>query len=327
MKKSPPYKIVVVTGASAGIGRATAHEFARQGASVGLLARGEDGLRQTAEEVEKLGGKALVIPTDVADYGQVNAAAQQVEEHFGPIDVWVNDAMATIFSPFDQVEPKDFKRATEVTYLGYVWGTHVALSLMKTRNKGVIIQVGSALAYRAIPLQSAYCGAKFAIRGFTDAVRSELIHEKSNIHITMVQMPAVNTPQFTWSKNKMSRKPQPVPPVFQPEVAARAIEWSARHRRRELYVGGSVWKAILGNKFFPGLLDKYLAGQAYSGQKRDEAAVPGRPNNLWSPVSGKHSTHGAFDNQAQDSSIALLLSTGSKKVAAGDGELRNSKKH
>ena len=251
MSESRKPEVVVVTGASSGVGRAVAHAFAKRGAHIGLVARGEEGLDGARREVESFGGKALVLPTDVADHRQVDAAAEAVETKLGPIDVWVNDAMATIFAPFLEVEPEEFKRATEVTYLGAVYGTMSALRRMTARDRGTVVQVGSALAYRAIPLQSAYCGAKFAIRGFTDSVRTELMHDRSNIWITMVQLPAVNTPQFNWCRTKLPDHPQPVPPIYQPEVPAEAVYWAAHHRRRELDVGGSAVKAIFGNKLSP----------------------------------------------------------------------------
>jgi len=246
---------VVITGASAGVGRATAHAFAVQGAQIGLIARGTQGLQASAAEVEKGGGKALTLPLDVADPDAVEAAAQRVEDRLGPIDIWVNCAMATIFAPFHRISPDEYRRATEVTYLGFVYGTMAALKRMRARNRGTIVQVGSALSYRAIPLQSAYCGAKFAIRGFTDSLRTELLHDGVDVNLVMVQMPALNTPQFDWARNKMSRRPQPVPPIFQPEIAAEAIVYAAHSRRREVWVGGSSVQAIVANKFFPGLLD------------------------------------------------------------------------
>ncbi len=233
MENSNRGKVVVVTGASAGVGRAVVTEFARQGAHIGLIARGRERLEAAKREVEELGGKALVLPTDVADAEQVEAAAERVEQEFGPIDIWVNDAMTTIFAPFLEITPEEFKRATEVTYLGQVYGTMAALKRMHARNRGSIVQVGSALAFRSIPLQSPYCGAKHAIVGFTDSIRSELIHNKSNVHITAVMLPAMNTPQFSWCRTRLPRHPQPVPPIFQPEVAARAIVWAASHKRRE----------------------------------------------------------------------------------------------
>src|SRR5215471_21869773 len=234
-----PAETVVVTGAAAGVGRATVRAFGRRGARVGLLAPGVDDLTDAATEIEAAGGRALVLPTDVADAEAVEAAADAVEHRFGPIDIWVNCAMATIFAPVWDITPEEYRRATEVTYLGYVWGTMAALKRMLTRNRGTIVQVGSALAYRAIPLQSPYCGAKFAIRGFTDSLRSELIHERSRVHLTMVQMPALNTPQFDWARNKTGKRAQPVPPIFQPQVAAEAIVYAAHAKRREIYVGGS----------------------------------------------------------------------------------------
>jgi NAD(P)-dependent dehydrogenase (short-subunit alcohol dehydrogenase family) len=300
-------EVVVITGASAGIGRATAQAFAKQGAQIGLLARSREGLEGAQKEVEAAGGKALVLPTDVSDPDQVEAAAAAVEEAFGPIDIWVNDAMASILSPFIDIDLTDFRRVTEVTYLGYVHGTMAALHRMKPRDRGTIVQVGSALAYRSIPLQSAYCGAKAAIRGFTDALRCELLHDRSQVHLTMVQMPAVNTPQFGWIKTSMPHQPQPVPPIFQPEVAADAIVWAAHHKRRELYVGGSTVEAILGTKVAPGLLDRYLAKTAYSGQQTDQPInTADRPNNLWEPVpNGHYSAHGHFDERSTDQSIQL----------------------
>lgn len=305
MNSSKP-NVVVITGASAGIGRATAQKFAQQGAHIGLLARSREGLEAAQREVEALGGKALVMPTDVADPEQVEAAATAVETTFGPIDIWINNAMASVLSPFTEIEPADFRRVTEVTYLGYVYGTMTALKRMKPRNRGTIVQVGSALAYRSIPLQSAYCGAKSAIRGFTDSIRCELLHDNSQVHITMVQMPAVNTPQFGWIKTSLPHHPQPVPPIFQPEVAADAIVWSAHHRRRELYVGGSSVEAILGNKLAPGLLDRYMANSGYDSQQTDEAIAPDRPSNLWEPAPSDHyQAHGQFDDQAQDHSLEL----------------------
>ncbi|MBV6622561.1 MAG: SDR family oxidoreductase [Rivularia sp. (in: Bacteria)] len=320
MNASKP-EVVVITGASAGIGRATVQAFAKRGAHIGLVARSLDGLEGACREVEKLGGKALVLPTDVADPEQVEKAAAAVEEAFGSIDIWVNNAMASILSPFMEMNLDDFRRATEVTYLGYVYGTMSALKRMKPRDRGTIVQVGSALAYRSIPLQSAYCGAKSAIRGFTDSLRCELIHDNSNVHITMVQMPAVNTPQFDWIKSNMSHKPQPVPPIFQPEVAADAIVWAATHKRRELYVGGSSVEAILGTKVAPGILDHYLANSAYSGQQTNEPADKDRGNNLWEPLPGDRGAHGRFDDRAQDSSMQLWATKNQDwlTLAAGAG--------
>jgi short-subunit dehydrogenase len=302
-------EVVVITGASAGVGRATAHAFASRGARIGLLARGTEGLARTKAEVEKKGGEALAIPTDVANSEDVEAAADAVEKRFGPIDIWVNNAMTTVFSPFREITAAEFKRATEVTYLGAVYGTMTALKRMSLRNTGTIIQVGSALAYRAIPLQAPYCGAKHAIRGFTDSLRSELIHDHSKVHITMVQMPALNTPQFSWCKTKLPRHPQPVPPIFQPEVAAQAIVWAARNKRREVYVGGPTVQAIEGNKIAPGVLDHYLAQTCYEGQQTDQPVSPNRPNNLFEPVPGDPGTHGIFDDRARDRSAQLWQTT------------------
>src|SRR5437763_3032135 len=313
-----PTKTVVITGAAAGVGRATARAFGRRGAGVGLLARGVDDLNDAAAEIEAAGGTALVLPTDVADADAVEAAAEAVEQRFGPISIWVNCAMATIFANVWDITPAEYRRATEVTYLGYVWGTMAALRRMRPRNHGAIVQVGSALAYRAIPLQSAYCGAKFAIRGFTDSLRSELIHERSRVHLTMVQMPALNTPQFGWARNKTGRRAQPVPPIFQPEVAAEAIVYAAHARRREIYVGGSTVKAILANKIAPGLLDRYLA-RNNAGQLSREPADPSRPDNLFAAAPGRHGAHGRFDNEARPFSTALWLSRQRGWMLAGIG--------
>jgi short-subunit dehydrogenase len=289
---------VVVTGASAGLGRAIAREFGKHRANVGLLARGVDGLNAAKREIESAGGKALVLQTDVADSQAVEAAAAKVEEHFGAIDVWVNNAMTSVFSPVKEMLPEEYKRVTEVTYLGVVNGTLAALKRMMARDRGTIIQVGSALAYRSIPLQSAYCAAKHAVAGFTDSLRCELIHERSNIHITMVQMPALNTPQFDWVKSRLKREAQPLPPIFQPEAGARAVYWAAHHRRREIHVGLSTVATIEGNKFAPGLLDYYLGSTGYNSQQTDEPENPNRPNNLWEPVPGDHGAHGRFDMRA-----------------------------
>lgn len=294
--------VVVITGASAGVGRATAREFARRGARIALLARDEERLESTKREVEELGGEAVALTTDVADPKQIEAAAEDVEDRFGPIDIWVNNAMTTVFAPLDQITPEEFRRATEVTYLGTVYGTMAALERMGPRNQGSIVQVGSALSYRGIPLQSAYCGAKHAIRGFTDSLRCELLHEQSKIRLTMVQLPALNTPQFNWCRTKLPNQPQPVPPIYQPEVAARAIVWAARHNRRELFVGGSTVMTIWGNKLLPWLGDRYLARTGYDGQQTDEAIDSDRDDNLFSPVPGDYSAHGIFDSRASDES-------------------------
>lgn len=302
-------QVVVITGASAGVGRATARAFARLGAHVGLLARGKDGLKGAKADVEERGGKALAIPTDVANSDEVEAAAEAVEGRFGPIDVWVNNAMTTIFSPLKKIKPEEFKRATEVTYLGTVYGTMAALKRMYPRDQGSIVQVGSALAYRSIPLQAPYCGAKHAIRGFTDSLRSELIHDRKNIRVTMVQMPALNTPQFSWCKTRLPRHPQPVPPIFQPEVAAKAIVWASRHDRREIYVGGPTVQAIDANKVAPRLLDEYLARTCYDSQQTDELIDPDRPDNLFAPVPGDHGAHGIFDKRAHPQSLQLWQTT------------------
>ncbi|MBC5784060.1 SDR family oxidoreductase [Ramlibacter sp. USB13] len=294
--------VAVITGASAGIGRATAREFARRGWRVALLARGRDGLDAARAEAEALGAEALVIPTDVADPQQVEAAAAQVEAQWGAIDVWVNDAMATIFADALSIAPEDFRRATEVTYLGAVWGTLAALRRMRPRGRGTIVQVGSALAYRSIPLQAPYCGAKAALRGFTDSVRCELVHARSRVHVTMVQLSAFNTPQFEWGRTNLHRRPRPMGRIFQPEIAARAVYYAATHRRRELWVGWPAVQAILGQKLVPGLLDRMLGRTAVDGQHTDEPIPPGRRDNLWEPVPGDHGAHGRFDAQAHASS-------------------------
>jgi len=309
-------EVVVVTGSSGGVGRAIAHAFAKRGAHVGLLARGQEGLDDAAREVESFGGRALAVPTDVADHRQVEAAAQRVEEHFGDIDVWVNDAMATVFARFVDTEPEEFKRATEVTYLGAVYGTMAALKRMSARNRGTIVQVGSALSYRAIPLQAAYCGSKFGIRGFTDSIRTELRHDKSKVHITMVQLPGVNTTQFNWCRSKLAKHPMPVPPIYQPEIPAEAVYWAAHHRRRELWVGYSAVQAILGNKIAPSFADWYLARTGFDGQQIEDMPVgPERPDNLYEPVPGLAATHGMFDDQAKTSSPQLWTATHRPLVA------------
>ena len=308
-------QVVVITGASAGVGRATAREFARRGARVGLLARGLDGLEGARRDVEALGGAAIAIPTDVAVAAEVEAAAARVERELGPIDVWVNNAMASVFSPIHEMTAEEFKRVTDVTYLGTVHGTLAALKRMRPRNRGTIVQVGSALAYRSIPLQSAYCAAKHAVAGFTDSLRCELIHDRSAIHLTMVQMPALNTPQFGWVKSRLAHKAQPVPPIFQPEVAARAICWATDHHRREVLVGAPTVAAIVANKLMPGLLDRYLGRTGYAAQQTPEPEDPARPDNLWTPVDGDHGAHGTFDARATDRSAELWATMHGREIA------------
>ncbi|MFN2623223.1 MAG: SDR family oxidoreductase [Chthoniobacterales bacterium] len=292
-------EVVVITGASAGIGRATAQRFAKEGSQIALLARGAEGLEGARREVEALGGRAVVHIVDVVDAEKIEAAAAQIENELGSIDIWINNAMASVFSPIKEMTPEEFRRVTEVTYLGAVYGTLAALKRMSARDRGVIVQVGSALAYRAIPLQSAYCGAKHALEGFTESLRCELIHDKSNVRVTMVQLPALNTPQFGWVKSRLPRKAQPVPPIFQPEVAAEAIYFAAHNPRREFWVGWPSVKAILANKIVPGLLDRILARSGYESQQYDGAEDPNRPNNLWEPVAGDHGAHGDFDARAK----------------------------
>jgi NAD(P)-dependent dehydrogenase (short-subunit alcohol dehydrogenase family) len=309
-------RVVVVTGASAGVGRAIAQAFAKRGDSVALLARGETALEAARKEVEALGGRGLPLTTDVADAEQMEAAAERAEQELGPIDVWVNDAMTTVFAPFKELDPDDYRRATEVTYLGYVWGTMSALRRMLPRDRGTIVQVGSALSYRAIPLQAAYCGAKFAVRGFTDSIRTELIHDGSNVHITMVQLPAVNTPQFSWCETKLPNHPQPVPPIYQPEVPAEAVVWAAEHRRRELWLGKGAVQAIVGNTLAPSFADFYLGKTGYKAQQTKEPVDPDRPSNLYEPVPGEHATHGSFDAQAKSRSPLLWLSKHRRSLAA-----------
>lgn len=301
-------KVVVITGASAGVGRATARAFAAAGANVGLIARGRDGLEAARREAESHGVRALAIPVDVANAADVDAAAEKIENELGPIDIWVNGAMATVFSPIIDIPPDEFKRATEVTYLGVVHGTLAALKRMRRRNRGTIVQIGSALSYRAIPLQAPYCAAKFAVRGFTDSLRTELLHGRSGIRVTMVQLAAFNTPQFDWARSHITKRPQPVPPIFQPEVAAKAIVWAAEHPRREVWVGFPTFKAILGQKLAPGLVDRILARRGYKGQITDEPEIPGRPDNLYAPVSGDHGAHGRFDERARSMSWQMITS-------------------
>jgi NAD(P)-dependent dehydrogenase (short-subunit alcohol dehydrogenase family) len=302
------HRIAVVTGGTAGVGRATARAFARDGLHVAVIARGEDRLAATNAELEALGVKCIAISADVADASAVEAAADRVENELGPIDVWVNNAMATVFAPMSDVTPEEFRRATEVTYLGSVWGTMAALRRMRARDHGVIVQVGSALAYRGIPLQAPYCGAKHALQGFLESLRCELLHDQSNVRLTMVQLPAVNTPQFTWARGKLPRTPQPVPPIFQPEVAADAIVWAAHHPQREMMVGGPTVKAIVGNAIAPSFADRYLARNGFDAQQTDEPAN-GRPDNLFAPVEGTQAAHGPFDAESKSRSWQLLLRT------------------
>jgi NAD(P)-dependent dehydrogenase (short-subunit alcohol dehydrogenase family) len=302
-------EIVVVTGASAGLGRAIVRAFAQEGAHVGLIARGRDGLEAACREIVELGGKAIVYPADVADATQVEDAAAAIEEQLGPIDVWVNNAMTSVFSPIKEMTAAEFKRVTEVTYLGYVYGTLAALKRMLPRDHGTIVQVGSALAYRGIPLQAAYCAAKHAVQGFMDSLRCELLHDHSHVQVTSVQMPALNTPQFRWVKSRLPRKAQPVPPIFQPEVGAAAVVWAAHHPRRELYVGWPTMKAIVGNKIVPALGDWYLARTGYQAQQTNEPEDPTRPHNLWEPVPGDHRAHGVFDARAHEWSTQVWATT------------------
>jgi NAD(P)-dependent dehydrogenase (short-subunit alcohol dehydrogenase family) len=300
--------VTVVTGASAGVGRAAAKAFAARGDRVGLLARGEEGLAGAAGEVREAGGEALCLPADVADPGAVEAAADRVERELGPIDVWVNDAMATVFAPFAEISPEEYRRATEVTYLGCVWGTKAALARMVPRDRGVVVQVGSALAFRGIPLQAPYCGAKHAIEGFSESLRAELLHDRSAVRVSMVHLPALNTPQFEIGRTKLPRHPQPVPPIYQPEVAAEAVVWISEHRRRQLYVGAPTLKTVLGNRIAPWLGDRYLARTGYKAQQTDEPVAPGRPDNLFHPVPGDHGTRGRFGEGARTSSLLTWLS-------------------
>lgn len=314
-----PAAKTVVIGASAGVGRATAVAFARKGWNVGLIARGRDGLQGARRDVAAAGGQALVLPLDVADAPAVFAAADAVVSRFGRIDVWVNDAMATIFAPLSEITPDEFRRVTEVTYLGQVHGTMAALKHMRRRNAGTIVQVGSALSYRAIPLQSAYCGAKFAIRGFTDALRSELLHDGSKIRLTMVQLPAVNTPQFDWARSRLPRRLQPVPPIYQPEAIAREILRAARQAPRELWIGRSALQAIVGTLLLPHLGDRILAREGYGGQMSSQAASP-RADNLFEPVPGDPGAHGRFDARARSEVRAvdpIWLRTGLALVLLG----------
>ncbi len=306
---------VVVTGAGAGVGRAVAEIFAAHGCDVALLSRSRERLEVAAEAIRRRGVRALVLPTDVADAAAVEQAAEATEVALGPIDLWVNDAMATIFAPVHAITPEEFRRATEVTYLGTVYGTMAALRRMRARNAGTIINIGSALSYRAIPLQSAYCGAKYAIRGFTDSLRCELLHDRSRVHLTMVHLPAVNTPQFDWARNRMGHKPQPVPPTFQPEVIARAVLFAATHRRREVWVGWPTVKAILANKVAPGLIDHYLGRTGYRSQLTDARLPQDFAGNLFTPGEGHATSHGRFDAIAQDHSGEMWTSRHAQAIA------------
>lgn len=299
-------KVVVVTGASSGVGRATARAFAERGAKVGLLARDTEGLEAAGREAEKLGAEALPVPTDVADASQVEKAAAAIGERLGPIDVWVNNAMVSVFSPVKELEPEEVRRVTEVTYLGVVYGTMAALRRMLPRDRGTIVQVGSALAYRGIPLQAAYCGAKHAIQGFNESLRTELLHDGSRVRVTMVQLPALNTPQFEVVKTRLPRHPQPVPPIYQPEVAAEGIVWAAEHpRRREVNVGGITALTILADKVAPGLLDRYLARTGFDSQQTDAPVEEGRPDNLWQPIPTDKGARGPFGDRAISRSLQL----------------------
>lgn len=324
MSKQP--EVVMVTGASAGVGRAAVREFARHGARIGLLARGVEGLEGAREDVVALGGEALVLPADVADPDAVEASAAALEDHFGPIDIWINNAMTSVFSPVIEMQADEYRRVTEVTYLGVVHGTLAALRRMVPRDRGVIVQVGSALAYRGIPLQSAYCAAKHAIQGFMDSLRVELMHDRSNVHVTMVHMPALNTPQFGWVRSRLPNRAQPVPPIYQPEVAARAIHFAAHSDRRAVWVGWPTVKAIAGTRIAPAIGDYELARMGYDAQQTDQPENPDRPDNLYSPVAGDHGAHGDFDDRASFTSSQLWLTRHRRSIlvaaaAAGAGAI------
>ncbi|MFI6048881.1 SDR family oxidoreductase [Streptomyces violascens] len=330
---------VVITGASAGIGRATARLFALRGANIALLARGEAGLRAAVREVEELGGHALAIPVDIADHDQVDKAADTAEAAFGPIDIWINVAFASVFAPFTEITPDEFRRVTDVTYLGFVHGTRSALARMVPRDRGTIVQVGSALGERSIPLQSAYCGAKHAMNGFTSSVRTELLHNKSRVRITVVQMPAVNTPQFSWVRSRLKGHPQPVPPIYQPEVAARAVLFAADHpRRKQYYLGASTVATIWANRLVPAVLDRYLARTGYESQQREELAPESTRGNLWRPLDQKpgadRGAHGIFDEESRSRSLqaatahhpVLATATGLGALAAAALAVRRYRK-
>lgn len=304
-------QVVAVTGASGGIGRATAVAFGARGAAVALLARGRAGLEAAADEVRSAGGHPFVVEVDVADADAVSAAVDTVERELGPVDVWVNVAFTSVFAPFEQIEPDEYRRVTEVAYLGYVYATMAILPRMKKRGHGTIVQVGSALAYRGIPLQTAYCGAKHAIQGFHESLRCELLHDQSQVRVTMVQMPAVNTPQFEWVRSRLPRKPQPVPPIYEPHVAARAVVHAADHPgRREYWVGGSTMGTLVANAVAPGLLDRYLARTGFDSQQTTEPSDPERADNLETPADDQqdYGTRGPFSDRSTDRSLQLWAS-------------------
>ena len=312
-------EVVVITGASGGVGRAAARRFAADGARVALLARGRRGLEGAAREVKEAGGEALVLPTDVADHSAVQSAAASVEDALGPIDVWVNDAMVTIYAEFMDIEPEEWKRATEVTYLGMVWGTRAALERMRPRDRGTIVQVCSALSYRGIPLQSPYCGAKAACKNFTESVITELLHKKSKVRISMIQLPGLNTTQFTWGRTKLPKQTMPVPPIYQPEIAADAIHYAAHHRRRQIYVGIPTVMNILGEQLAPALLDRYLARTGFQSQQTDQDLDPRGHDNLFEPVDEDRGAHGPFDAQAHTHSAQYAMAKHRNLILAGVG--------
>lgn len=317
-------RTVLVTGASGGIGRATALAFGATGANVALLARGETGLAAAAGEVRAAGGQALAVPADIADYQQVLAAARRAEEAFGPLDVWVNVAFSSVFAQVTDIEPEEYRRITEVTYLGVVYGTKVALELMLPRDRGVIVQTGSALAKRGIPLQSGYCAAKHAVQGFHESLRTELLHRGSKVRTTIVHLPAVNTPQFDWVESRLPQRAQPMPPIYQPELAARALVYAAgRPRRREYWVAGSTVGTLLANKIMPGVLDRYLARTGYRSQQTGAPRDPDQPGNLWAPADGAdgrdYGAHGGFDDRAHPRSAQWWASSHRRLLAAAAG--------
>jgi NAD(P)-dependent dehydrogenase (short-subunit alcohol dehydrogenase family) len=312
-------EVVVITGASGGVGRATARRFARDGARIGLIARGREGLQATVQDVREAGGEALVLPCDVTDYAQVDAAASAVQDAFGPIDVWVNNAMVTVYAEFLDIEPEEYRRATEVCYLGMVWGTRVALTRMVPRDRGSLVQVCSALGYRGIPLQSPYCGAKHACKGFTESVITELLHHKSKVQVSMIQLPGLNTTQFTWGRTKLSKQTTPVPPIYQPEIAADAIHYGAHHKRRQIWVGIPTVLNILGERTSPWLLDRYLAKTGFSAQLTDQPLDPAGHDNLFEPIEEDRGAHGPFDDKAHGFSLQYELAKRRNAVLAGAG--------